>query len=150
MPTHAELKLFPYSTEQIFKLIVDVEYYPAFLPWIFHVCIEEKKEDSFIATLTVGYKFLKETYTSQVHTTPFERVDIRYIKGPFRYLNNRWILKEVGPHKTLIDFYIDFEFKASWFQSILQPVFLYAVTYIVQSFEKRAQELYGWSPSLIS
>ena len=72
-----------------------------------------------------------------------QQIDIEYIKGPFRYLNNRWSFEDNGDGSCTIDFFIDFEFKSKILQKLISSVFEMAVRRMVRAFEERADVLYG-------
>lgn len=156
MPIYQEQRYLPYAADQIFNLVADVERYPTFLPWVLDARIVARSDHSFTADLDIGYKFVRETYRSEVILTPHERIDIRYISGPFHHLTNYWIFTPAllggtgaqEPHQNTgqgvnIDFYIDFAFKSSIFQSLMQTLFSEVVQRMIRSFEKRADHLYG-------
>lgn len=141
MPTHAERRVLPYSAEDMFNLVAGVEKYPEFLPWVISSTVKERKEASFLADLTVGYKFLRETYTSEVILTPYRRIDVNYLSGPFKKLNNHWIFESLSENSVALDFYIDFEFKSSLLQSLMQTVFSEIIKQMIGAFEKRARQV---------
>lgn len=143
MPTHSEIREVPYSAEQMYKLVADVERYPEFLPWCLACRVREKTENKVLADVIIGYKFFREQYSSRVTFTPFKRVDVEYEKGPLRHLNNHWVFKEIDEHRCKIDFYVDFAFTNSLFQHAIELFFNKAVTVMINAFEKRAEELYG-------
>lgn len=161
MPTYQEQRHLPYSADQIFNLVADVEHYPAFLPWVLEARIIAKSENAFTADLDIGYKFIRETYRSEVILTPHKRIDIRYISGPFHHLTNYWIFTPCADSAEIqktyqdvtqdatkgvnVDFYIDFAFKSSIFQSLMQTLFSEIVQRMIRSFEKRADHLYASS-----
>src|SRR5712691_11833822 len=91
MPTHAEQRVLPYTPEQLFALVADVERYPEFLPWCVGARIRERQPDLIIADLIIGFRVFRERFTSRVALTPPRRIDVTYTEGPFRYLNNHWI-----------------------------------------------------------
>jgi len=122
-------------------LVADVEKYPEFLPWCVASRILSKSETEIVADLSVGYKLFRETFRSRVHLTPKSRIDVEYITGPFNSLNNHWTFRP-APGGTHVDFFIDFEFRNSLFQSATQQVFEVAFNQMLNSFEKRAQKLY--------
>ena len=142
MPTHAEIRILPYTSEQMFKLVADVQRYPEFLPWCIATRLRERNDDVINADLVVGYKFFRESFTSKVQLFPYQKIDVFYEKGPFKYLNNHWKFKDLGDGRCEVDFYVDFEFKNSFFQQAMGLFFNEAVKMLIQSFEKRAQELY--------
>jgi coenzyme Q-binding protein COQ10 len=143
MPTHAERRVVPYSPEQIFDLVVDVDRYPEFLPWCVAARIRHRDGGHrFTADLAIGYKMFRERFTSHVELHRPHRIDVVYREGPFRYLNNHWIL-EPRDGGCVIDFYVDFEFRSRTLQKAVQRLFNEAVKRMVTAFEKRAHALYG-------
>jgi coenzyme Q-binding protein COQ10 len=143
MGTRLHTHYLPYTPEQLYDLVADVEKYPQFLPWCLGARILSKSETDLVADLIVGYKFFRETFRSKVHLTPKIRIDVEYITGPFHYLNNHWAFKKSSNNGTNIDFLIDFQFKNTLLQGATQMVFEGAFDRMLDAFEKRAQELYG-------
>jgi coenzyme Q-binding protein COQ10 len=136
---HGEFRILPYPPETLFKIVADVERYPEFLPWVMGAKIINQTERGFIADLTVGYRFFKETYRSEVMLTPHERIEVRYIRGPFKYLLNTWKFSPTPANHVKIDFFIDFEFQSLLFQGIIQTIFTDAIPKMVSAFEERAR-----------
>lgn len=145
MPTHAEKRILPYTDQQLFDLVADVKSYPEFLPWCQKSIIHFQTLEQLEADLVVGFGFFQESFSSKVHLTPHQRIDISYEKGPFRYLNNHWVFMPQEKGGCEVDFFIDFEFQNSLFQSMMTFFFTEAVGRMMASFEKRAQALYGIS-----
>ncbi|CUW40391.1 Oligoketide cyclase/lipid transport protein [Magnetospirillum sp. XM-1] len=142
MPTHAEQRVLPYTPEQLFELVADVARYPEFLPWCVASRIRSRDGDVFFADLVIGFKMVRERFTSKVTLTRPNRVDVTYTEGPFKHLNNHWIFKP-HPQGTEIDFYVDFEFRSKLLQTMIGALFNEAVKLMVGAFEKRAKQLYG-------
>jgi coenzyme Q-binding protein COQ10 len=142
MPTHAEKRLIPYSPEQMYRLVADIERYPEFLPWCVGARIRRRTGNLVVGDLMIGFKMVREQFTSTVRLTPTERIDVTYTDGPFHYLNNHWIFLP-APEGCQIDFYVDFEFKSKMLQKIITVLFSEAVRRMVAAFENRAHELYG-------
>ncbi len=143
MPTHAEKRVLPYSRDQLFDLVLDVEKYPEFLPWCLGCRVRRRTEDQVVADTIIGFKVFREGFTSRItHDRP-NRIDVSYENGPFRYLNNHWIFNDMGDGKTEIDFYVDFEFRSRMLQVAIGAVFNEAVRRMIAAFEARAKDLYG-------
>ncbi|WP_207459611.1 type II toxin-antitoxin system RatA family toxin [Azospirillum sp. SYSU D00513] len=143
MPTHAEQKVLPYTPEQMYRLVADVERYPEFLPWCMAARIRRREGNVLYADLVIGFKMVRERFTSRVELNePGCRIDVQYTEGPFQYLNNHWIFK---PHEKgcCVDFFVDFEFRSKMLQKIMGLLFNEAVRRMVQAFETRANQLYG-------
>jgi coenzyme Q-binding protein COQ10 len=141
MPTHAEKRRLPFSQEQLFELVATVDKYPEFLPWCLNSRIRKREGDVFWADLVIGFKMVRERFTSKVTLSGPSRIDVTYTDGPFKYLNNHWIFEPDGDG-TIIDFYVDFEFRSALLQKLIQPLFSEAVARMVAAFEKRAHQLY--------
>lgn len=142
MPTHQETRFLPHTPEQLFDLVSDVEDYPNFLPWCIALRVTSRDDTEIRADMIVGFKLLREKFTSKVTLTPKSRIDVEYLDGPFRYLENRWLFrgKDGGCE---IDFFIDFEFRSRLLRRVMEPLFHEAVRRMVRAFEKRAQERYA-------
>ena len=143
MPVHSEQRLIPFRPEQIFDLVADVARYPEFLPWCVGARIRTRREDEIVADLMIGYRIVRERFTSRVKLDRAGcRIDIEYTDGPFSYLENHWIFHE-HPDGCLIEFQIDFEFKSRLLQTIIMGLFSEAVHRMVGACEARAHTLHG-------
>ncbi len=142
MPTHAEQKILPFTPQQLYDLVADVGSYPEFLPWCVGARIKEKTDTKVLADLVIGYKLFRERFTSRVTLDPQQpRIDVEYMDGPFKYLNNHWIFLS-HPDGCEIDFYVDFEFKSAILQKTIGLLFNEAVQRMISAFEQRAHDLY--------
>ncbi len=143
MPTHAEQRHLPYSQKQLFDLVAAVERYPEFLPWCSACRITRRDGQTFHADLVVRFKVFQERFASRVTLHPHSLIDVEYINGPFRYLNNHWRFIEAEDGGAVIDFYVDFEFRSRMLQKLIGLLFNEAVSRMVGAFETRARQLYG-------
>ncbi|MFN3075287.1 MAG: type II toxin-antitoxin system RatA family toxin [Alphaproteobacteria bacterium] len=143
MPTHAEKRPMPYTQEQMFDMVANIERYPDFLPWITAARIRRRDGNVVVADLMVGFKMVREKFTSRVEMQRPNKIHVTYSDGPFKYLNNHWVFEPLPDGGTLIDFFVDFEFHSKILQKIMGTLFNEAVRLMVSSFEKRAQHLYG-------
>ena len=90
MPKHFQKRKVPYTEEQIFNLVADIDKYPEFLPWCVDTRILRQEENLIYADLMVGFKWVREVYTSNVKFNRPHLIDVEYQKGPFKYLINNW------------------------------------------------------------
>ena len=142
MTSHHEKRIVPYTPDQLFDLVADVKKYPEFLPWCVGARIRSKEERLVIADLMIGYKFVRERFTSKVTLDRKNKVIItEFADGPFKFLNNRWSFVE-DAEGFLIDFNVEFEFKSTFLQKIIIVLFNEAVERLVGAFEDRANALY--------
>lgn len=143
MPVHREKKILPYTPEQMFALVADVERYPEFLPWCV-ACRIRKRETptSFTADLQVGFKLVREQFTSRVTLEPAKAITVTYLNGPFEHLVNEWKFAP-APGGTEVDFFLSFEFRSRLLQTLIGVLFEEAVHRMVSAFETRAANLYA-------
>ena len=142
MPTHAENRVVPYSQEQMFDLVADVGSYPQFLPWCVGARVRSRTDREVVADLTIGFGPFRESFTSRVVLDRPHLVQVKYERGPFKYLNNNWNF-DPEPSGCRVRFHVDFEFRSRLLQSAIGVVFNEAVRRMVNAFLKRARDKYG-------
>ncbi len=145
MASHTETRLLPYSADLMFGVVADVERYPEFLPWCTGLRVlsrsKEGESDVLIAEMLVGYRALRERYTSRVVLDPTAyAIDVVQTKGPFRTLENHWRFtpRERGCEVT---FRIAFEFKNRFLNVVAAQAFEHVLLRMTDAFEARAKEL---------
>lgn len=143
MPRHAERRRLAHTPEQLFDLVADVDRYPEFLPWCIGSRIYDRHAEGLTADLIIGFKVYQERFTSRVTWERPERIKVDYVRGPLKYLYNDWRFEPAWGGGCQIEFLVDFEFKNRIFQRLVGAVFTEAVSRMVSSFERRADELYG-------
>jgi len=144
MPRHSETRRLPYSAEQMFDLVADIGRYAEFLPWVQAMRIRSIEGDVITADMVVGFKMVRERFTSRVTLSRPDRLHVDYISGPLKYLKNDWVFRP-APGGCDIDFSVDFEFKNRMFERLAGIFFSEAFRRMVASFEARAAVTYGAS-----
>ena len=147
MPKHSETRRLPYTADQMYDLVADVEKYPAFLPWTSAARIRsvEQKEDHavMLADLVISFKVFRERFGSRVTLWPdAKKIDTEYLDGPFSKMVSNW---SFTPAESGCDvhFDVDFEFRNKLLQTTATLFFNDAMQRVVRAFERRADELYG-------
>lgn len=148
MPQYETTRLVRHAPDRMFALVADVERYPEFLPMCEALRVRSKRERDgltlLIADMTVGYKAIRETFTSQVLLKPTESlIDVKYVDGPFKYLTNHWRFEPTAAGGCEIRFFIDYEFKSRILGAVMGAMFERAFRMFAEAFEKRADEVYG-------
>jgi coenzyme Q-binding protein COQ10 len=146
---HHVTKVLPYTPEQLFALVGDVQAYPEFVPWITSMRTWNARElgagvEAVDAEAGVGFSFLKERFSTRVRRDATNRrIDVDLLSGPFRKLANRWAFASDGVGGTRVEFDIDFVFKSRFLEALLSANFTKAVDRLMTCFEARAKALYG-------
>ncbi|WP_068082169.1 type II toxin-antitoxin system RatA family toxin [Novosphingobium rosa] len=142
MPGIHEVRRMPYSAQQMFDLVADVAHYGEFLPWVVATRVRSDDGHEMIADMLVGFKMLREKFTSKVVKERPNVITVHYVDGPMRDLDNRWEFRDVEGGCEL-DFNVTFSFRNALFESIAGQYFDRAFRKMVEAFEARAADLYG-------
>ena len=147
MPRHSETRELPYTPQQMYDLVADVEKYPQFLPWTAAARIRSREQteagEVMLADLVISFKVFRERFGSRVVLHPERRViETEYLDGPFRHLQSEWRFEEAG-QGCRVHFWVDFEFRNAFIGRVVGAVFNEAMQRVVAAFEKRARQLYG-------
>lgn len=150
MPIFETRRIVKHSPDRMYRLVADVEQYPQFLPLCEELKIRSKKERDgkalLVADMTVGYKAFRETFTTQVLLKPEENaIDVKYVDGPFKYLENKWRFEETADGNCSVYFFIDYEFKSRILGAVAGSMFDRAFRMFTEAFEKRADTIYNSS-----
>jgi coenzyme Q-binding protein COQ10 len=145
MPRHAETRHLPYTPAQMFDMVADVRRYPEFLPWVTAMRVRRDTAEETLADMIVGFKGLRESFTSRIRKQRPDALQVDYVEGPLKYLRNEWKFRPEG-EGCAVDFAVDFQFKSRVFEMLAGKVFDTALRRMIGAFEARAADLYGSEP----
>ncbi len=137
-----------HSAEEMFALVARVEDYPKFLPLCEGLAVKRREQrdgkELLVATMTVGYGMIHESFTTKVHLDPPARsILVEYLDGPFSFLENRWHFQPLGAESCEVAFYIAYAFRSRLFERLVGRLFGKAVERYTSAFEARADLVYG-------
>ncbi|NBC36226.1 type II toxin-antitoxin system RatA family toxin [Novosphingobium sp. FSY-8] len=142
MPSIHEVRTLPYTAEQMFDMVADVGKYGEFLPWVVATRVKSNDGHEMVADMLVGFKMLREKFTSRVLLNRPGELTVHYLDGPMRDLDNKWQFRDVDGGCEL-DFSVSFTFRNPLFESLAGQYFDKAFRKMVAAFEERAAVLYG-------
>jgi coenzyme Q-binding protein COQ10 len=145
LPSKSESRILPYTADFIYRIVADVERYPEFVPWCAGLRILRREMAPFgevmWAETLIGYKSLRERYTSRVELDPTNRrIDVTETEGPFRQLENHWRFAP-APGGCQVDFSIIFEFRSRMLGHIAGAALGLVMGRMTDAFEARARVL---------
>jgi coenzyme Q-binding protein COQ10 len=143
MTSYKEKVSVPYTPPQMYDLVADVEHYPEFLPWCIGARILRRDNNILYADLIIGWKVLRERFSSKVVLSPPSSVQFDYTNGPLKYLHGDWRFTPTPQGGCLVEFQVDFEFKSRALSLVMGGVFSELVHRMVGAYEARANQLYG-------
>jgi len=127
----------------MFTLVDRVEDYPSFLPWCGGVEVERPEADQMIATLAIRYHGIKQTFTTRNKNVRPVSMKMTLVDGPFKHLEGTWMFKALREDACKVEFEMTYEFSSKLLDRIIGPVFGKIANSFVESFCKRAEEVYG-------
>ena len=149
MPRFSNRRRVQHRAEQMFNLVADVERYPDFVPLCQALKVRQRKQngdgtETVVCDMTVSFKLVKETFTSEVTLDKAHlKILVRYLKGPFSNLENRWTFEAKGEEACDVGFFIAYEFKSKMLATLMGAMFDAAFMRFSAAFEKRADMIYG-------
>ena len=149
MPRFSSKRRVAHRADEMFDLVADVERYPEFVPLCKALKIRQRRQngdgtETIVADMTVSFKLVKETFTSEVTLDRAGRkIDVRYLRGPFSSLENRWTFEPKGEEACDVGFFIAYEFKSRVLAMLMGTMFDAAFARFSTAFEKRADVVYG-------
>lgn len=144
MPLISRNALVPYSVEEMYELVEDIESYPEFLPWCRSTEVLSKTEDEVKASIEIAKSALNKSFTTINRMQKNKMIEMRLLKGPFKHLQGYWrfdALKNAQACKISLD--LDFEFESKILAMAVGSIFNQIANSMVDAFCKRAIEVYG-------
>ena len=148
MPTFQSSRTVGFAPDQMFTLVADVEKYPEFLPLCEGLKVRrrtplEDGREVLLADMTVGYKAIRETFTSRVTLDKANnKILVEYVDGPFSHMENRWVFVGEGSG-TKVEFFIDYAFQSRMLGMLMGAMFEAAFKRFSDAFVERAGVVYG-------
>ena len=152
MPKFSTDRRVAHSVDDMFALVADIEAYPQFVPLCEKLAVRgtssEGGREVLVADMTVGYKAIRETFTTRVVLDRAQSTILAdYLDGPFRHLNSVWTFRPDGADACIVGFAIDYEFRSRLLSALMGSVFDRAFRKFSSAFEARADRVYGASPA---
>jgi coenzyme Q-binding protein COQ10 len=150
MPSFRTTRRVPFTPRQMFELVADVERYPEFLPLCEALRVRRREREGdlevLVADMTVGYKAIRETFTSRVQLDAgrceVKAAGVPGAMGPFGQLENHWQFRPT-PEGCDVDFFIAYELRSAMLQMLVGALFERAFRRYTEAFEERARQVYG-------
>lgn len=143
LPTVKRTAHVPYTTEQMFDLVNDVESYPQFLHWCRGARIDLKQGNTIEATLEIGALGFHQRFRTRNTLARPERIGIDLVSGPFRRLRGEWRFVTAASGGTDVSLTLAFEVASSPFAIVFAKVFEELAASQMTAFIERARKIYG-------
>ena len=146
MPRHYIEREMPYTPQECFDLVADVESYSKFLPWCEGARVIERIDDKVVlADLQVHFRGVRGKYTSRVEMDrERQEINVELAQGPFKHLLQGWkfIAKQDGA-ACLVEFDLDFSLRSFLLEKLADMAFDHACRKMMSAFIAEAEKRYG-------
>ncbi|MEG3134611.1 type II toxin-antitoxin system RatA family toxin [Rouxiella sp. T17] len=143
MPHISRSALVPFSVEQMYTLVNDVDAYPQFLPGCTGSRVLDKTDNTMTAAVDVAKAGISKTFTTKNTLTSNQSIDMQLVDGPFRKLMGGWQFTPLSPDACKVELSLDFEFTNMLIELAFGKIFKELAGSMVQAFTKRAKEVYN-------
>ncbi len=143
MHTIKRSALVPYSADQMYELVADIERYPEFLKWCSKAVITEARDHNVVASMTINFRGLKKSFSTSNHMQPARMIEMSLVEGPFSHLKGTWLFIPLEKSASKIELDMYFGFDSVIVEKLVGPVFSYIANHQVDAFYQRARQLYG-------
>jgi ribosome-associated toxin RatA of RatAB toxin-antitoxin module len=137
--------LVTFTPEQMFDLVIDVERYPEFLPWVATAQLHERSERDLVATMEMQRAGVRERFSTRNEFSRPEYMTLRLLQGPFRTLDGRWSFTPISSAGTRVELEMRFEFANPVVSLLFGKAFEQSCNALINAFVARARELHGSS-----
>lgn len=145
MPSINKSALVPYSAAGMYDLVNDIEAYPQFLPWCRQSQVLARDADLIRASIEIAYKSLNKAFTTQNRLQHNKMIEMRLVEGPFKHLEGFWRFEALDEAACKVSLDLEFEFSNRLVGLAMGPIFTQIANTLVDSFVKRANDVYGKS-----
>ena len=143
MPVINRSALVPYTPAEMFSLVNDIESYSQFLPWCKSSRVLSRNDDEVRASLELARGGFEKAFTTCNRLQKNKMIEMRLVEGPFRHLDGFWRFEPLGEHACKVSLDMDFEFSNKLVGLAMGPIFNQIANTLVDSFCKRAIDVYG-------
>jgi ribosome-associated toxin RatA of RatAB toxin-antitoxin module len=141
--TVSRTALLPYSAGEIYDLVDDIESYPIFLPWCKSATVLSRTDDEVRANLELSRSGINKSFTTCNRQQRNKIIEMRLVEGPFHHLEGFWRFDSLGDLACKVSLDLEFEFSSRLLSLTVGPVFNQIAGTLVDSFCKRAVDVYG-------
>lgn len=130
-----------HSAEAMHALVEDIEAYPRFLPWCRDARVLERGAAGTLASLTVGLRGLRQSFTTRNLSQPGRSIEMRLVEGPFHSFVASWRFTPLADRACRIEFAMQYDFSSRVLARVLEPLFNGIADTMVGAFIRRADAL---------
>jgi ribosome-associated toxin RatA of RatAB toxin-antitoxin module len=144
MKTVKKSVLIWYSPAEMYRLVIDVDAYPQFLPWCDKARVVSQEENGMLAEIGIAFSGIHQTFTTRNTHVTDQQVLIKLVDGPFSKLEGEWNFMSLGTEQRAckVELTLSYGFEST-LGKLISPVFDKIASSMMDAFVKRAKQVYG-------
>lgn len=142
MPTIKKAVPVPYTQEQMYELVDDVEHYSEFVPWCSKSKVLDRSEDEVHGKLTFTKGAVEKSFSTINRLQPYKMIELRLLDGPFKQLEGFWCFSALDDSGCEVVLDLEYEFSNMLLAMVFGPIFHQVTTTLVDVFTERAKTVY--------
>lgn len=132
-----------FTPVQMFDLVIEVERYPEFLPWVVGAVMHERHEGWLRASMEMQKAGVRERFTTRNEMVRPDWMSMTLVEGPFRVLDGLWKFTPIGDSGTRIELEMKFEFANPVVGLLFGKSFEQSCDHLIDAFIARAKQVYA-------
>ena len=139
-----QFRVLPFSSDLLKDLVCDINSYKQFVPYLHDSSIISEDAGVVEGKLTIKFgPFLKSFNTLNSFNEDREVLNLSLKEGPFRDFKGHWSFEELSENSTRVGFFIEFNFRNSYFDKPFEHAVGYIYSHIIDSFAQEAHKRFN-------
>lgn len=135
--------LVPYSAQQMFRLVNDIEAYPEYMEGCIGAEIIRRQADTVEARLDLSKGGIRHSITTVNHLHEPYRMQMKLAEGPFSHFEGVWQFESLAQQGCKLSLNLRFEFSSAVLQLAAGRWFEKIASRQVDALCRRAEVVYG-------
>lgn len=138
--------LVPYSSEQMFNLVNQIEHYSEFIPHCSKTEIHERSEKKIRASIYLKKGPFSQSFTTKNILNFPHTIQLNLINGPFSNFEGSWEFENLGDLNNTackVSLRLNFKIQNSLLNRLFASLFEHLANQMLDAFCQRAEKIYG-------
>ena len=133
----------PFTPQQMYELVNNINDYPQFLNWCEGAFILNQSDHQITASVQINKGGLKQTFSTINTLKPFRLIEMKLLDGPFEHFSGEWRFEPLGENAAKVFLNLQFKFKSKLLDMSLTPIFTKIANSQLDAFVARANKIYS-------
>lgn len=133
----------PFSAQQMFDLVNDVESYPQYMSGCVGAEVLERSGEHLIARLRLAKAGVTQSFTTRNELRPPHCMTMKLVDGPFKVFRGTWTFTPLDNDACKVQFRLEYSFKNFLLGAAAGGIISHTASEQVEAVCKRAKAVYS-------